>query len=359
MDTDVVVVGGGVMGLSTAWRLAIAGTSVALVERFDVGHNRGSSHGATRVFRFLYDDALYIRMAQRSLPLWRELEAETGVELLRMTGGLHVDAPPVLERFRDVMAGCGAGAEMLSAEDRRERYPWLAVEDDRALFVPDLGVIAADKCLHALRELCLRLGVDVREHRIVEAIEPSSDEVDVVTSSGSVRARSVVVAAGGWANDLLGLVGLRIPLRVTREQVHYFRSDHQILPFVHGGDHFLYAVPPLVGDLVKVAEHGTGPETTAEDRDLELEPGAAARIDTYVRDTLPTLEPQRVGFETCLYATTPDGDFVLDARDGVIVVSTCSGHGFKFAPLVGEIAACLATGREPPFDIARFSLGRF
>jgi monomeric sarcosine oxidase len=347
------------MGLATAWRLVMTGTSVALLERFDVGHNRGSSHGATRVFRFLYDDAIYVQMAQRSLPLWRELEAQTGAELLRMTGGLHIDSPSVLTRFRDVMAGCGAGAELLSPEDRAERYPWLAVGSAAALFVPDLGVIAADASLRALRDLCAQLGVDVREQTVVEAIERSSDGVNIVTSSGSLRGRSAVVAAGAWANDLLGSLGAPIPLRVSREQVHYFRATERILPFVHGEGHFIYAVPPLDGDLVKVAEHGTGPQTSADGRDFELEPGAAGRIEAYVRRTLPTLEPERIGFETCLYATTPDGDFVLDKRDNVVVVSPCSGHGFKFAPLVGEIAACLATDRQPPIDLARFSLDRF
>src|SRR5690242_19232327 len=122
---EVVVVGGGVMGLATAWRLREAGTDVQLIERFAPGHGNGSSHGATRVFRYLYHDPLYVHMAQAALPMWRELEAATGRDLLHMTGGVQVDSASIIDVYRRAMTSCGATVEILSPEDRRERFGWI------------------------------------------------------------------------------------------------------------------------------------------------------------------------------------------------------------------------------------------
>jgi len=357
MDADVVVIGAGVMGLSAAWRLALAGRNVVVLEQFCVGHHYGSSHGPTRVFRVLYDDPLYVHMAQQAIRLWREVEAASGAQLLRMTGGIHVDDPRVLRRFRATLESCGEVVEELRPAEPRARFPWLDAGDSAALWVENMGVISADATVDALHGLVRDAGVAVVEDAPVEAIE-RGDGVVVRAGAHQVRASACVVAAGAWARPLLATLGVDLPVRVTREQVLYFRTDStDLVPFVHGVPYWVYGVPS--SGVLKVAEHGTGAETTADDRSFDLDEAGAQRVREYVKKVLPSLDPEPVSFETCLYTTTPDEDFVLDRIGDVVVCSACSGHGFKFAPLIGETVARVVEGTTPPVPLDRFALDRF
>jgi sarcosine oxidase len=343
------------MGLATSYALARDGVDVTLLERFEVGNSHGSSHAPTRVFRTLYGDPLYVRMALDAIPLWRAL----GDDLLQMTGGFQVDSAGVLAHVRSTIDGCGAGAELVTADEVKERAPWLDV-DRPALFAADVGVIAAERTLAAFRSRAEASGAEVSELAVVESLEQRSDGVTIVSSSGSLDARVCVVAAGGWARDLLAPLGIDLPVKVTREQVQYLRGDTATMPFVHNVGHWVYGLPGLdPGDPMKLGEHGAGPEVTADDRSFEIDAVAAKRMSSYVSRYLPGVDPEPVGSDTCLYTTTPDEDFVVDRCNNVVVVSPCSGHGFKFAPLIGELACSLATGREPSVPLDRFSLSRF
>jgi len=147
---------------------------------------------------------------------------------------------------------------------------------------------------------------------------------------------------------------------VTQEQVFYFSGGDEMLPFIHRGPIPRYGVPRSGSAAgYKVAEHGTGATTTAADRTFDLDPSGAVRLTEYVQASLPALDPQPLAAETCLYTMTPDEGFVLDARGPIIIASACSGHGFKFAPVVGEILAALATDSKPPVPLDPFSLARF
>ena len=360
METvEVCVVGAGIAGLSTAWRLALAGREVMLLERFALGHDRGSSHGATRIFRFAYEDPTYVRMAQAALPMWRELEAASGETILRITGGLDLGPVDILERTAAALTSCGAAVERLDPAERRTRFSWLNAGDSPAVFSPDTGVIAAARALEALAAGARAGGAQIVENRAVLSVRPDDDGVTVGTDAGEIRARRCVVACGGWAPEVLEPLGIRLPVRVTREQVFYFRGGDDLVPFIHYGDLARYAVPRFAGAAgVKVAEHFSGEETSASGRSFEMDPEGAARVAAYVAETMPGLDPDPVAFETCLYTTTPDESFVLDVVGPVVIASPCSGHGFKFGPIVGEIVACLATDREPPVDLAPFSLAR-
>jgi sarcosine oxidase len=267
-----------------------------------------------------------------------------------MTGGIHVDSHGALAAHRAALEECGELVEEMSPRELAARFPWLEAGDQRALWVPGIGVIEAEVTLQALAQ------GDVRDRVVVEAIE-TGDEVKITTSAGVLRARACVVAAGAWANSLLRPLGFELPLRVTREQVLFFQGDtSEMVPFVHGQGHWVYGIPGP--GSIKVAEHGTGAETSPDDRSFDLDEVGAQRVRDYVKRTLPSIDPEPAAFDTCLYTSTPDGHFVLDRVGPVVVVSACSGHGFKFAPLVGEIAACLATGREPPVELSRFTLRR-
>jgi monomeric sarcosine oxidase len=356
-SVEVCVVGGGITGLAAAWRLGLAGREVIALEQFTLDHARGSSHGATRIFRFAYPDAFYVRMAQASLPLWRELEAASGEEILRITGGLDVGDPAILDAVASALIRCGAAAER--EPDPRTRFPWLAV-DGPAVYSPDTGVLAAARALTAMGGRAREAGVDVREGVAALSVHGSDEKVTVRTETGVIRARRCIVATGAWARELLEPSGVRLPVHITREQVFYFRSTVDVLPFIHHGAITRYGVPAFAGAAgVKVAEHTTGERTSAQGRSFEMDPEGAARVSAYVAEALPDLDPEPVALETCLYTMTPDEDFVVDVRGPLIIASPCSGHGFKFAPLIGEALAQLATEARPPFPIERFSLTRF
>jgi sarcosine oxidase len=355
----IAVVGAGIVGLSAAWRLAEAGQDVVVLEQFGLGHDRGSSHGPTRIFRFAYDDPIYVRLAQEALPLWRELERATGRSLLQITGGIDVGDPIYLDACSAALRACGARAQHLGPKARRDRFPWLNVGEDGCIFSPDTGVIAANEALTAAAAAARAAGARVLDASPVERLEVRDDEVVIVAGEHETRARRCVVAAGAWVAGLLEPLGIALPIRVTREQVFYFRSDDQLLPFIHRGALTRYGVPIFGGARgVKIAEHGTGEQTSADDRSFEPDLEGRARVIAYVRETLPSFDPEPIAVETCLYTTTPDEGFILDARGPIVIASTCSGHGFKFAPIVGELIARIVTEREllslEPFLLRRF-----
>jgi monomeric sarcosine oxidase len=357
---DFVIVGAGITGLSAAWRLAASGRDVAVLERFALGHDRGSSHGATRIFRFAYPDAVYVRMAQAALPLWRELESASGTEILRVTGGLDIGPREAIDAIDHALASSGARSERIDHAAVRRRFPWLAAPEGDALHSPDTGVIAAARALDAMASVARAAGANVREQRAVRSLTIDGDSVVVDVDPEPVRAHRCVVASGAWAEPLLAPLGLAFPARVTREQVFYFRGPDEVLPFIHYGGVARYSVPGFAGAAgVKVAEHHTGEQTSADGRSFAMDPEGAARVAAYVERTLPGLDPEPVAFETCLYTTTPDEGFVLDIAGPIVLASACSGHGFKFGPILGEAIAALATGREPPVPLHAFARSRF
>lgn len=363
ISADVAVIGAGIVGLSAAWRLARAGLGVVVLERYEIGHGRGSSHGPTRIFRFAYADPFYVRLAQTALPMWRELE-DAPEEIVRITGGIDVGLPSFVEPIASALESCGAAAERLSAGARRVRVPWLQAGDDPAVWSPDTGIILAERALHRTAAAARALGAQILERTAVEHVAARTGAVTLHTANGVVRARSVVVAAGGWAPPILDGLGIAVPLGVTCEQILYFRPhDPDRVPdavFIHWGDIHRYGLP-AAGSApgYKVGEHGTGRVVAADRRDFDLAEPEAERLRAYVRTALPGLEPHEIAYDTCLYTSTPSQDFVIDAKDQTVVASACSGHGFKFAPLAGEIIACLVTGTPPPADADRFAFAAF
>lgn len=360
-EVEVVIVGAGVNGLAAAWRLAEAGHEVLVLERFALGHDRGSSHGPTRIFRFAYDIPDYVRLAQAALPLWRELETTSGREILKITGGVDVGNENYLQNLQSALTACAARAERLDAAERRKRFRWLEAGDEDAVFSPDTGVLAAARALDAMAESARVAGAELREHAAVERIDLTDDAAIVRIGDEEIAARRCIVAAGAWARHLLKPLGIDLPVTVTREQVFYFHAPDDVVPFIYRGDIDRYGVPAFAGAPgVKIAEHGTGERTSADGRSDEMDPEGEARVQAFVEQKLPGFDPEPVGFETCLYTTTPDEDFVIDdSRGPLIIASACSGHGFKFGPIVGEILKRLATDEDPPLPLDRFRLGRF
>lgn len=342
MTLDAVVVGTGVMGAATGWALASRGRSVMMLDRYEIGHARGSSHGRSRIFRYSYPDTRYVEMATMALPLWRQLEDECGRTLLEVTGGL--DMGPGIEDHAVAMGACGVPFELLKPAEARARWDFLRPDDGSpVLFHPGAAIVRATDAWAAFADRAVAGGASFRGGERVIAIEPGEPCV-VRTEARSHEAAAVVVTAGPWAADLLEPVGIEVPVTTTRETVAYFDVPQESLPtLVHWGQPAVYALPSP-GQGYKVAEHIAGPQAHPDDGGRP-DKGSLERVSDWVRRYLPYADPDHRLAQTCFYTTTADGHFILEAHGEVIVGSPCSGHGFKFAPLIGRMLADLVDQR--------------
>jgi len=354
---DVIVIGAGAMGSAAAWQLSKRGHEVLLLEQFERGHARGGSHGASRVFRLAYEDEDYVRLAQRALPLWRELEEESGGELLTRTGGVDHGAGASVDRIARRLGACGVAFEELDPADATRRWPAMRFER-RVVFQPDAGRVNADAAVTALQDAATARGADVRFSVPVGSIEEVGECVRVATNDDTFEAPVAVAAVGSWAPNLLA--GVALPsINVTAEQPAHFRPlDDTVWPsFIqYGGGHGFAAYGlETPGEGVKVGEHIAGPVVDPNAGPFPADPALLDSISRYVAEWLPGLDPEPVSWTTCLYDTTPTADFVLDRIGRVVVATGFSGHGFKFVPEIGRILADLAQG-DGTSTLARFRL---
>ncbi|MGW3647913.1 FAD-dependent oxidoreductase [Streptomyces sp. NPDC000878] len=358
----IAVLGAGLMGAATAWQLARQGHEVTLIEAYDIGHRHGSSHGTSRIFRRAYADPLYVGLTGQAYEHWRELEHDSSTPLLRTTGGLDLGEGRDPEGLAAVLGAAGVPYELLDAEAAAERWPYIRFGGP-ALYHPDAGVVDADQTVAACVRRAVEHGADALIGVRVERVEVG-ERVRLHTDDGrELVADAVVIAAGSWLPELQLPLPLP-PLRVTQQQVFHFPQRERDVrwPILVSKDESMqvFGLPsgadggPL--PAVKVAEHDRGTPTTARTRSGVVDPSSRARVSDFVRERLPGLVPEPVAETTCLYTTTPDEDFVLDRHGPLVVVSPCSGHGAKFAPLIGAMAADLATGRTEPHP--RFRLER-
>jgi sarcosine oxidase len=370
---DAVVIGLGAMGSAALASLARRGCKAVGVERFEPGHDHGSSHGATRIIRQGYfEHPSYVPLVRAAYPLWRELAAEAGEPLIEVTGIIEIGAP-VSELVAGTLAASrlnGLAHDVLDAGALRRRFPLFQVPDHYvAVFQPDGGFLRAEPAVHALLASARAAGAELRIGETVHAIEPHGRGVRVVTARGDIDAGCAVVAAGPWVKALLP--DLPVAIRVTRQVLGWFAprdpalfsKDRFPVFLLQNADGMFYGFPDDGTGAVKVAKHHHADETVDPDRcDRVVSAADEAMIRACLAAHLPPADGPLVAATTCLYTMTPDGDFILDrmpGRDGVIVASPCSGHGFKFAPVIGEIIADLATRGATTHDISRFAIGRF
>jgi len=358
----VVVIGAGVVGAATAYALTARGERVLLVEQHARGHPLGSSHGATRIFRQGYADPEYVALTTRALALWEALEAAAGEELIVRTGAVDHGRPEVVDAIAAALADADIPHESLTPDQAAARWPGIAFEGN-VLAHPSAGRIRSDRTIEVFLTLAEATGLaDLRFDTRVTGLEDHGDDVTVTLSDGSaVRTASVVAAVGSWAPTLVGELlagrGAGLPaIRVTQEQPAHFPShlpDAAWPSFVHwaDGDDVYGLLTP--GEGVKVGFHGTGPVVDPDHRDFVPVPAEAERLQAYVARYVPGVDATKPTFISCLYDNSPDEDFVIDRVGPLTVATGFSGHGFKFAPLLGEMLADLATGGVP---LPRFSL---
>jgi monomeric sarcosine oxidase len=368
----VIVVGGGVMGLSTGTALAGRGAKVTVLERHKVAHPWASSHGLSRAIRHEYGpDSIYTDMVGRSLGLWSALAEETNRRLYTETGvltlGLSGDGQ-TLEGYQ-VMRDAGLPVELLAPDDVRRRFPQFNVQDyyDCVTYNPRGGYLAASECVQALVERLRARGGQLQEGARVHSVGAATGGgAQVTLETGEVMsADSIVVTAGPWVHDVLPYHAL--PVRITRQQVCYFHAPSEPSLSVGSFPIFLasmeyYGFPVHEPDLFKVGIHTFGSEVDPnQPYDSSLE--EVEQIRAFLRRVIPSASGLPFAMaDPCMYDVTPDEDFILDRLPGmpnVVLGSGFSGHGFKFGILIGELLAALALEEEPAIPLRRFRIDRF
>jgi sarcosine oxidase len=373
---DVIVAGLGGMGSATAMRLATRGVRVLGLERFAAAHARGASHGGSRIIRQSYfEGADYVPLLLRSYELFDELAADSGHDLITLTGGVMIGRPEsrTVAGSRASAERWGLAHEILDAAELRRRVPTLAPKPGEiALYESKAGFVRPELTVIANLELAARRGADLRFHEPMTSWEPTADGVRVVTGRGTYTAGQLVITPGPWAPGLLADLG--VPFRIERQVQFWFRPRGGVAPFLperhpiyiwedtDGGQ--IYGFPAIDGPDggAKIAFFRRGAETTPDDLDTEVHPGEVAEMADYCRERLPGLPAEFLRGEPCLYTLTPDGHFVIGrhpAHAAVTVACGFSGHGFKFVPVVGEIVADLATTGGTAHPIALFDPRRF
>jgi sarcosine oxidase len=370
----IAVVGAGIVGACAALELASADHDVTLFEQFDEDHDLGSSFGDSRIIRFFYDDPYYTRLMSAAMPLWRRLEAASGTTLYETYGGLYF-GPAGHASIASGLAGMravGASPELLDARELRARFPAFRFRDDEAGFVDDrAGSLRASRCVRAAIGAARDARAAVRTGVKIARIEPDGDRaVALMLSSGAPeRFDRAIACAGAWSRDLLD--SLDLPLRATRQQYVHLEPTADAASFEPGcmpvwidAAENWYGFPRH-GEIagVKIASHDFGPAVDPDDVDRTIDEALVRRTRDYARRRFPALADGRVIYaKTCLYTVSPDEDFIVDAvRDvpGCVFVAGCSGHAFKFGPLLGALAADMALDRAPRADVSRFRLSRF
>jgi sarcosine oxidase len=371
---DVAVVGLGAMGSATLWRLASRGASVVGFERFEPGHAFGSSHGATRIFRAAYfEDTQYVPLLLSALGWWRRLEQESSRELLLQIGGLMIGPPdgPLISGSLKSVHEHHLPHRILDGAAIAATYPQhrLAV-GDVAILDELAGVLLPEATIAACVALAQDRGAAVHSLAAVQRIEPGPAHVDLAVGADTVRVRHAVVCAGPWLPDLISIPGCE--LEIERQVLTWFKSEspkafapNRFPAFVRelADETIGFGIPDMGDGLIKVGiHHGDGEIVHPDSMDRSVQPRDYEATESFAATYLDGLLPSVAKATACLYTNSPDSHFLVGQIPGVpnvTIVSPCSGHGFKFAPLIGEIAADLALNGGTDYAIDMFAPNRF
>jgi sarcosine oxidase len=382
---DVAVVGLGAAGAATLYQLARRGVRAVGIDRFSPPHIYGSTHGDTRITReAIGEGEAYTPLVQRSHAIWRELEADTGQDLLTQCGGLIVEAAGGgaaghhRHEFLASTIACanryGIKHELLSAADVDGRFPQFALDgDESAYYEPTAGFVRPERCVDAQLTVASRLGAEIRRDERVRAVEPSGSGVRVRTDRGVYEADRAVLAVGSWVRDFVAPEQLRL-FNVYRQVLSWFELESETVDHTPGampvyiwglndGNAF-YGFPAIDGTReIKVATEQLDIATAADEASLDVDPDESrSTYDSVVARWLPGVSSHCLRAVRCLYTVTPDANFVIDDHPevpGVLLVSPCSGHGFKHSAGLGEAIAQRVTAGTSDVDLSPFRLDRF
>ena len=374
LDTDVAVVGLGSMGSLALWQLARRGVRALGFEQFEPGHDRGAGHGESKIIRSCYAEGpQYVPLLQAAFPIWRQLEEESGENLLTENGALFLGRPDAgfVKEARATADHYGLPYEILDLDTVQRRCPPHHLETGEIGFLDvNAGFLRPEVAVKAAAARAVQLGAGAVTGTRVESIEEQRDAVEIRAAGRTFRAGQAIAAVGAWVDKLLPK--LHLPVWVERQVMVWYPARRpeefaaeRFPVFIRdrgGPDRTWYGFPSLDGATVKVAIHHDGAPSDPDRLDREIHHADYEAVTALVRRAIPGLEPAPVRGEACMYTNTPDGHFVIGRPPGtnrLILLGPMAGHGFKFACVIGAIGADLATEGTTALPIDTFSPARF
>jgi monomeric sarcosine oxidase len=374
---DVAIVGAGVMGAAAACELARDGARVVIADQSPIPNPRAASVDHSKVFRFAYPDPLYVKLAVDSLNRWRKIESEAGTRLLTQTGALLIGKrePSFETECYEAMRSLGLDSEKLDRREASARFPQFnSSAFAYGVYDPSGAILHAETAVRALIDLARKRGVEILEgERVIEARRTRSRVLIVTESGNEIECERAMVASGPWSRKLLPF--LKDKLTTTRQEIVYFEpgpEQSNTSPLSFEPNQFpiflelesgFYGFPIHHAGAMKIANHHKGAEVEPDSADDHVDERFIERCRAFFAEFIPALADARVReARVCIYNNTPDDDFIIDWHpqlDGVLVVTGFSGHGFKFGPTIGRIAADLLQSGGTFFNIDRFRLARF
>jgi sarcosine oxidase len=386
MVYDSIVVGLGAMGSATAYQLAKHGAKVLGIDRFTPPHSFGSSHGETRITRqAIGEGEEYVPLALRSYEIWREIEAETGADLLTVTGGLIMSSGKVKrmlhgsESFIGQTVECaekyGIEHSLLNTQQLAERFPQFGlVGDEEGYFENEAGFLRPENCVQAQLDLAKKYGAEIHFNEKALSFRADKNGVEVTTEKGKYQAEKLIVSTGPWVNEF---IQAKDTFKIYRQVLYWFElkeTAENYLPgnfpifiwqFNRWADDFIYGFPAAdgAGGGLKLAAEQHLVTTDPDNAEMKISEDEIEKMyRDYVRERLPGLGARCLKAASCLYTVTPDDGFVIDRHpqhENVLIASPCSGHGFKHSAAVGQILSEMALDDRTSFDIGKFSFKRF
>ncbi len=367
------IIGAGINGLCTCYHLLRQGLcNIGLIEQFALAHDRGSSHGHSRITRSAYVNAHYVRLMQIAhRESWPQLERDAGIQLIYPAPGCFFGPPDgKYTSYAKAVTDVGVDVELLTPEEGRKCFPIFRFENAAGvLYDHTAGLVAAEQTVQSLIRLIRRQDVEIRENATVQHVDITRDPIRVETSKGDLETECLIVTAGPWASRVLPI--LRSRVTVARQTVGYFqlagsREQFQLGAFpVWGyllgkGDMGYYGLPRFGRDGIKLAKHiVSGVDDDPDDVPTQTPKAALDDLRTFIKAQFVPPVERVIDWETCLYTNTATEDFILDIHPDnprVVIGAGFSGHGFKFGPLTGRILSELALYGKT--SIPEFEAGR-
>lgn len=373
MKYDVAIVGAGSMGMAAGYFLAKKGQKVILLDAGDPPHHNASHHGETRIIRHAYGEGeAYVPLALRAQALWQQLEQESNQSLFLNTGVLNMGEreSPFIQTLIASAVKYQLPLDILDASQVSERFPSITLPDNYiGCFESTSGVLRCEACIRAYRTLAIGHGAKLLTYHGVDSIDIHESGVTLTSGETVIYADRLIVSAGAWSAEILRQLNLTLPMQPTRKTFAWFEAEET----KYGQDHFpafsfdspegiYYGFPSIDQAGLKVGRHDGG---QAQDPNLDIEPYDSVHdshdLERFLAAVMPDVGNLMYG-KTCMYSMTEDENFIIDRHpqhSHVLIAAGFSGHGFKFASVIGEMLSELASNGQTQYDISMFSLERF